>query len=135
MQKCYFLQLLLFLSISCNDTTFLMSMQLWYAIDIYYACTVTKYISLGKPRTDNIYCKVVLGDQEQQTDVARETLASANQNQKGVPQIPVLIWNYSMQFHVKNIEEEVLIFTVYESCLYTPDGKLKVIYLNKDVLE
>lgn len=66
---------------------------------------------------------MVLGDQEQQTNVAKETLVPSNQNQKGAPQIPVLIWNYSMQFHVKNLEEEVLVFTVYEACLYTPDGE------------
>lgn len=82
-----------------------------------------KLFLLGKPRTDNIYCKVVLGDQEQQTDVAKETLIAPNQNQKGAPQIPVLIWNNSMQFHIRNIEEEILVFTVYESCLYTPDGE------------
>lgn len=47
---------------------------------------------------------------------------NANQVQNRLPQIPALVWNHSMQFHIRNIEEEVLTITVYESCLYTPDG-------------
>lgn len=66
----------------------------------------------------------MLGEQEQQTNLAKETLIPANQNQNRLPQVPVLIWNYSMQFHIRNMEEEVLTFTVYESCLYTPDGSV-----------
>lgn len=84
------------------------------------------FLLTGKPRTDNIYCKVTLGDQEQQTTLAKETLVPANQNQNRVPQVPVLIWNYSMQFHIRHLEE-VLTFTVYESCLYTPDGEQNIV--------
>lgn len=77
-----------------------------------------------------------LGDQEQQTDPAKETLVATNQNQNRVPQVPVLVWNYSMQFHIRNIEEEVLTFTVYESCLYTPDGEFgsSMVYLGASTL-
>lgn len=34
----------------------------------------------------------------------------------------MLVWNYSMQFLLKNINEEVLTIVVYELCSFQPDG-------------
>ncbi|XP_045464724.1 intersectin-1 isoform X2 [Harmonia axyridis] len=80
-----------------------------------------KYKSLkrkGKNHVDNIFCKVTLGDQEQRTDIAKEsTSCSANGN----PPVSLLFWNNPMQFHLKNIYEEVVTFEVFELSAYTPD--------------
>lgn len=76
----------------------------------------------GKTHGDNIYCKVSLGDQEQETDVAKETVINGNTNQT-VPQVPVLVWNHSMQFPVRSLGEDVLTLVVYEMCPFTTDGK------------
>lgn len=70
-----------------------------------------------------MYCKVSLGDQEQCTDVAKDNLLNGNIPQSGAPQVPTLIWNSSMQFPVRNINQEILKIDVYEMCLFTPDGK------------
>lgn len=78
----------------------------------------------GKTHCENVYCKVSLGEQEQQTDMAKDNMTSnGNITHNGPPQIPTLIWNYSMQFHVRNISEDVLQLVVYEMCPFTPDGK------------
>lgn len=81
---------------------------------------------LGKSYSENIYCKVSVGDQVQLTDIARDNLINGNVAHNGAPQVPILIWNYSMQFPVRNINEEVLKIDVYEMCLFRPDGKSQI---------
>ncbi|XP_022910047.2 intersectin-1 isoform X2 [Onthophagus taurus] len=80
-----------------------------------------RFIHLGKLFTENIYCKVSLGKQEQQTDIAKDNLSNGNGPQNGYPQIPNLVWNSSMQFHVASIKDDVLSLCVYEMCLFKPD--------------
>lgn len=70
-----------------------------------------------------------MGDQEQCTDIAKDNPMNGNIMQNGVMQMPVVVWNSSMQFHIKNINQDNLVITVYEKCLFTPDGKLKTISL------
>ncbi|CAH1112689.1 unnamed protein product [Psylliodes chrysocephalus] len=94
-----------------------------------------RFVCTGKPPNDNVYCKVCLGNQEQETDVAKENLINGNAAQNGVPQIPSLVWNYSMQFQLRNINQEILTFSVYKQNHFSPDdflgrAELKV----KDVL-
>ncbi|XP_025833067.1 intersectin-1 isoform X2 [Agrilus planipennis] len=81
----------------------------------------TRFISSGKPHTENIYCKVILGDQEQQTNAVSDSIIGSNTSLNGAPQIPTLVWDYSMQFHVKNINEEILTLIVYETSAFQPD--------------
>lgn len=64
-----------------------------------------------------------MGPQEQQTDIAKENVNNGNIPQNGVPQIPSLVWNYSMQFQLRNISQEVLTFVVLEQNPFAPDGK------------
>ncbi|KAJ8965769.1 hypothetical protein NQ314_003910 [Rhamnusium bicolor] len=47
-----------------------------------------RFISSGKPHSENIYCKVTLGAQELQTDIAKEHFNNGNVPQNGAPQIP-----------------------------------------------
>lgn len=77
----------------------------------------------GKLYTENIYCKVCLGKQEQQTDIGKDNMSNGNGPQNGFPQIPTLIWNCSMQFHVSSIKNDVLTVIVYEMCPFKPDSK------------
>lgn len=78
---------------------------------------------VGKSHNENIYCKVTLGPQEQQTDIAKENVNNGNIPQNGIPQIPSLLWNYSMQFQLRNINQEVLTFVVLEQNPFAPDGE------------
>lgn len=78
---------------------------------------------LGKLYTENIYCKVYLGKQEQQTDIGKDNSSNGNGPQNGFPQIPTLVWNCSMQFHVSSIKSDVLTVIVYEMCPFKPDSK------------
>ncbi|KAI4469626.1 eh domain [Holotrichia oblita] len=87
-----------------------------------------KAIALIKPAlhpsklyTENIYCKVYLGKQEQQTDIGKDNSSNGNGPQNGFPQIPTLVWNCSMQFHVSSIKTDVLTVIVYEMCPFKPD--------------
>ncbi|XP_056641885.1 intersectin-1-like isoform X1 [Diorhabda sublineata] len=94
-----------------------------------------RFISTGKTHTDNIYCKVLLGTQEQETDVAKENINNGNNIQNGAPHIPALVWNHSMQFQLRNINQENLSFVVYKQNLFSPDeflgrAELKI----KDIL-
>ncbi|CAH1178984.1 unnamed protein product [Phaedon cochleariae] len=94
-----------------------------------------RFISSGKSHSENIYCKVMLGTQEQETDIARETFPNGNSAQNGIPQIPSLVWNYSMQFQLRNINQEVLSFTVFERNSFSPDEFLGRAELKmKDIL-
>ncbi|XP_044270711.1 intersectin-1 isoform X3 [Tribolium madens] len=86
----------------------------------------------SKPHTDNVYCKVTLGDQKQQTDLSKDQSINGNVPQNSALQVPTLVWNYSMQFQLRNLETEVVTFTVYGLNLYCPDeflgrAELKVI--------
>lgn len=77
-----------------------------------------------------MYCKVSVGDNEQLTDVAKDNLLNGNVPQNGpAPQVPTLIWNSTMQFPIRNINSESLKIAVYEMCIFTPDGKFKILYL------
>jgi hypothetical protein len=75
----------------------------------------------SKPHTDNVYCKVTLGDQRQQTDLSKDQNINGNVPQNGAPPIPTIVWNYSMQFQLRNLDSEVLTFVVYGLNLYCPD--------------
>lgn len=77
---------------------------------------------LGKPHSENIYVKVSLGAQEQETNLAKETFANGNAVQNGAPPIPLFLWNYNMQFQLRNVNQEILTFVVQEQNLYGPDG-------------
>ncbi|XP_044748493.1 intersectin-1 isoform X2 [Coccinella septempunctata] len=79
------------------------------------------FVSMGKNHVDNIFCKVTLGDQELKTDIAKE---SASNSANGNPHISSLIWNNPMQFHLKNIHDEVVTFEVFELSAFTPDVSL-----------
>lgn len=91
---------------------------------ILFHLTNTIIDVIGKSYIDNVYCKVSLGDNEQLTDVAKDNLINGNvvQNGAGAPQVPTLIWNSTMQFPIRNINNETLKIDVYEMCLFTPDG-------------
>lgn len=80
------------------------------------------FLHTGKSHGDNIYCKVILGDQEQHTDIGKDNLINGNTPQNGAPQVPMLVWNYSMQFLIRNINEDALTITVFEMCPFQPDG-------------
>ena len=78
--------------------------------------------TVGKPHTDNVYCKVTLGDQKQQTDLSKDQVINGNVPQNGAPQAPTIVWNSSMQFQLRNIDTEIVTFTVFGLNLYCPDG-------------
>jgi hypothetical protein len=80
-----------------------------------------RFVSSGKPHTDNVYCKVTLGDQRQQTDLSKDQNINGNVPQNGAPPNPTIAWNYSMQFQLRNLDSEVLTFVVYGLNLYCPD--------------
>lgn len=82
-----------------------------------------KIIFTGKPHSENIYVKVSLGSQEQDTDLAKETFANGNAIQNGAPPIPLLVWNYNMQFQLRNVNQEILTFVVQEQNQFGPDGR------------
>ncbi|XP_030749114.1 intersectin-1 isoform X3 [Sitophilus oryzae] len=89
----------------------------------------------GKSHTESVYCKVTLGNQEQETNFAKDSFNNGNISQNGAPQSPCFIWDCSMQFQLRNINEEILTFTVLEQNLYSLDVflgkaelKLKDIY-------
>lgn len=79
---------------------------------------------LGKLHSENIYVKVTLGSQEQETDLAKETFSNGTVVQSGAPPIPLLVWNYNMQFQLRNVNQEILTFVVHEQNQFGPDGKL-----------
>nr|XP_023015070.1 intersectin-1 isoform X3 [Leptinotarsa decemlineata] len=90
----------------------------------------------GKSHYENIYCKVMLGTQEQDTDVAKEHPTNGNTVHNSAPPIPSLVWNYSMQFQLRNINQEVLAFIVCERNEFTPDEFLGRAELRiRDILE
>ncbi|XP_063920516.1 intersectin-1 isoform X2 [Zophobas morio] len=80
-----------------------------------------RFVSSGKPHTDNVYCKVTLGDQKQQTDLSKDQVINGNVPQNGTPQAPTIVWNSSMQFQLRNIDTEIVTFTVFGLNLYCPD--------------
>ena len=86
------------------------------------------FFHIGKLYVDNVYCKVVLGHQEQFTDIGKDNMMNGNGPSNGLPQVPTLIWNCSMQFYITNISDDVLKLFVYEMCLFKPDGKCFDIY-------
>lgn len=55
------------------------------------------------------YCEVSMGAQEHKTKVISSTL-----NPK---------WNASMQFTIRDLQEDVLCITVYDRDLFTPNGR------------
>ncbi|XP_017772546.1 PREDICTED: intersectin-1 isoform X2 [Nicrophorus vespilloides] len=91
-----------------------------------------KVVSLTKPRpktsrsfVQNIYCRVSLGDSVQNTNVAADSMngnpPASQQANNGIPQPPSLIWNFSMQFPIRTIQDEMLTVAVYEMCPFSPD--------------
>lgn len=87
--------------------------------------TFSKYnINTGKTYGEHIFCKVSMGDQEQVTDVVQTNSENGNIFHSNDSLSPYLVWNTSMQFHIKNINEDNLVIEVFEKCLFTPDGKL-----------
>ncbi|KAF5294447.1 hypothetical protein FQR65_LT01573 [Abscondita terminalis] len=103
------------------------SFRAWLLVTLVESQGISSKISVnntkkkGKPHIDNIYCKVSMDDQEHITDAATDNVINGNVVQNGAPPIPMLIWNYSMQFLIKNINEDVLTFVVYEMCSFQPD--------------
>ncbi|XP_076263681.1 dynamin associated protein 160 isoform X4 [Rhynchophorus ferrugineus] len=90
----------------------------------------------GKSHNESIYCKVTLGNQEQETGFARDSLNNGNVPPNGVPQIPSFVWNHSMQFQLRNINEEILTFTVLEHNPYSQDEFLGKVELKlKDIYQ
>lgn len=87
-------------------------------------------ILLGKSHNENVYCKVTLGNQEQETDFAKDSMNNGNIPPNAVPQIPSLVWNCSMQFQLRNLNEENLNFVVLQHNPYSLDGKKKYIFFN-----
>ncbi|KAK5640414.1 hypothetical protein RI129_011225 [Pyrocoelia pectoralis] len=81
----------------------------------------TRFIRAGKLHTDNIYCKVSVNDQQHVTNVATDNVVNGNVIQNGVIPASLLVWNYSMQFLLKNINDEVLTIVVLEMCSFQPD--------------
>lgn len=70
-----------------------------------------------------MYCKVSLGNQEQETDFAKDSLNNGNVPLNTAPQVPTLVWNCSMQFQLRSLNEEVLTFVVLEHNPYSLDGE------------
>ena len=56
------------------------------------------------------YCEVRMGSQEHKTRVVQDNLNP--------------VWDSSMQFTVKDLEQDVLCITVYDRDLFSPNGKL-----------
>lgn len=84
----------------------------------------------AKQHIDNIYTKVNLGNQEQQTELGKYVAANGN----GAPNSEsVLVWNSSMQFQVRDVNREFVAFTVYEYNQFSPDGKTHLTIL-KDLI-
>lgn len=93
--------------------------------------------------SENIFCQVSMGDQKQVTDVCKNNTQNGNVTHthahNGTPAVPSLTWHSSMQFFVKNINEDNLVIVVYEKGLFTPDGKsktamnlfIKVVYMTR----
>nr|CAH7740527.1 unnamed protein product [Callosobruchus chinensis] len=73
----------------------------------------------GKPHTENIYVKTSLGNQEQETQPAKEIITNTGDNIAS--QTPAFYWNHSMQFQIRNVNKEKLHFTVLEQNPYQPD--------------
>uniref|UniRef100_A0AAR5QBU5 Intersectin-1 n=1 Tax=Dendroctonus ponderosae TaxID=77166 RepID=A0AAR5QBU5_DENPD len=85
----------------------------------------------GKPHTENIYCRVTLGNQEQETDFAKDSMENGNNTQQnGAPQLANLVWNCSMQFQLRNLNKERLTFVVLEHNPYSLDEFLGKAELN-----
>lgn len=70
-----------------------------------------------------MYCKVSLGNQEQETDFAKDSLNNGNVPLNTAPQVPTLVWNCSMQFQLRSLNEEALSFVVLEHNPYSLDGE------------
>ncbi|XP_060519309.1 intersectin-2 isoform X2 [Cylas formicarius] len=71
---------------------------------------------------EKVYCKVTLGSQEQDTDFGGDGSNNGNATPGGgAPQAPHLVWNYSMQFQLRNLGEESLVFVVLEHNPYGLD--------------
>lgn len=64
-----------------------------------------------------------MGSQEQETDLAKESFVNGNAIQNGAPPIPLLVWNYNMQFQLRNVNQEILTFIVQERNQFGPDGR------------
>lgn len=67
-----------------------------------------------------------MGDQEHVTEVAKDNPLNGNIMHNSGTQMPILVWNASMQFHIKNINQDNLTITLYEKCLFKPDGKFSI---------
>ncbi|GJQ83722.1 putative Eps15 homology domain protein [Trypoxylus dichotomus] len=112
----------------CSETRYLLDVLVTEGTEIYSKTATTATSNRnsfswkkGKLYIENIYCKVYLGKQEQQTDIGRDNMSNGNGPQNGCPQIPTLVWNCSMQFHVGSIKDDVLTVVVYEMCPFKPD--------------
>ncbi|CAH0548139.1 unnamed protein product [Brassicogethes aeneus] len=77
-----------------------------------------RFITSGKAHIENVYTKVTLGCQEQQTEVGKCSSLNGNAAQNAEA---VLMWNFSMQFQLRDVNRETLMFIVYEQNLYSPD--------------
>lgn len=69
------------------------------------------FYSLGK---SDPYCEVSIGAQEHKTKVINNNL-----NPK---------WNHSMQFSIRDPQEDVLCITVYDQDLFTPNGRCRIVW-------
>ncbi|XP_049819968.1 intersectin-1 isoform X3 [Aethina tumida] len=115
----------------------LMYIKTWLVVHLLTGCEIypKRFSSKGtkkrkaKQHIDNIYTKVNLGNQEQQTELGKYVAANGN----GAPNSEsVLVWNSSMQFQVRDVNREFVAFTVYEYNQFSPDeflgrAELKVI--------
>ena len=67
------------------------------------------------------YCEVSMGTQEHRTRVINGTLNPR--------------WNASMQFIIRDLQEDVLCITVYDRDFFTPNGQSKKICIKNIDLE
>lgn len=75
------------------------------------------YSFLGQ---SNPYCEVSMGSQEHKTKVIPNTLNPR--------------WNASMQFLVKNLQEDVLCISVFDRDLFSPNG-MYLLLLHSYIME
>lgn len=86
---------------------FLTVVQMWFFI--------LQFLPISSDTSDP-YCLVSMGGQENKTKVVLQNLNP--------------VWDSSMQFIVRDLEQDLLCITVYDKDLFTPDGK---IVINVDV--
>ena len=85
-------------------------MSMYQFVRLYFLMEIHVVIlpSVMCPGKSDPYCEVSMGSQEHKTRVVNNTL-----NPK---------WNSSMQFIVRDVEQDTLCITVYDRDLYSPNG-------------